>query len=312
MTKTEMVIARKAEVAKSIDAAIWKIYIYRLQNDDRQADLATYELAKAWPDPKETFNAMYLLAENNFSSDSYQEVMKIFDNLYRKAKVTEHKSKILIGQAALSVFHKKYVAAQNYLEKLRKDDPQNQFQAKAAYLLGNITQAAGDYQGAIEHYKNALTLKPDTYLFNAAMGSLGDCYFILAGKKQQMELYAEALKSYREILKTSKLDTGLQIMTLYKIGRTIEMSEKDDEAIEYYNKAVYFLTSFGTPAARLWAAKAAEALFSIAEKRPLRQHIEYAANALNILEMQQIIPAGTAEKRTDHLRKVRFRPRIAK
>ena len=82
--------------------------------------------------------------------------------------------------------------------------------------------------------------------------------------------------------------------------------------LEHYKKALYLPTALNTPASRLWAAKAAEAIYSIAEKRPVKQHIENAQSALNMLEKYQIIPAGTAETRTNILKRARFRPRISK
>ena len=83
-------------------------------------------------------------------------------------------------------------------------------------------------------------------------------------------------------------------------------------ALAYYKQALYLPAAFSTPASRLWAAKAAEAIYSIAEKRPIKQHIEDAASALNLLEKYQIIPKGTAMRRIDILKKARFRPRTAK
>ena len=101
-------------------------------------------------------------------------------------------------------------------------------------------------------------------------------------------------------------------MTLYKLGRSAELSGNDDLAIEQYKKVLYLPSSFNTPASRLWVAKAAEAIYSIAEKRPVKQHIENAESALKMLEKYQIIPAGTAETRTNILKRARFRPRISK
>ena len=80
------------------------------------------------------------------------------------------------------------------------------------------------------------------------------------------------------------------------------------EKSKYYKEAFYLPSSFNGPASRLWGAKAAEAVYSIAEKRPIRQHIEEAASALKLLEQYQIIPQGTAEKRIEILKRARFRP----
>ena len=135
---------------------------------------------------------------------------------------------------------------------------------------------------------------------------------LLAGKNQSGKTYTEALQSYQKILETPDLDNGLRAMTLYKIGRSVELSGNDDQAMEYYGKALYLPSSLNTPASRLWAAKAAEAIYSIAEKRPVKQHIENAETALKMLEKYQIIPVGTAESRTNILKRARFRPRISK
>lgn len=298
--------------AKALDAANWKVYIYRSLDDDYHADRATYDLAYAWPDSQITFNAMYQLAERNFSTDSYQKVMEIFDDLFRKAKSPENKSRVLIGQASLAVYHRKYINAQVLLDRLEKEFPDNLFKAKTAYLQGIILQSSGDFKKALESYTKVLSFAPDSFLRNAAYGSIGDCCFILAGKNQEGKTYTDALQFYQKILETSDLDSGLRAMTLYKLGRSAELSGNDDLAIEQYKKVLYLPSSFNTPASRLWVAKAAEAIYSIAEKRPVKQHIENAESALKMLEKYQIIPAGTAETRTNILKRARFRPRISK
>ena len=308
----ERLIKKYPRASQSIDAANWRIYIYRSINDDYHADRATYELAYAWPDSQVTFNAMYQLAEQNFSSDSYGKVKGIFEDLLRKSSSPENRSRVLIGLASLAVYHQRYAEAETFLNRLDQNYPAHQFKAKAAYFRGHIFHAAGNYNRAIEFYKKALESNPDPYLSNAAYGSVGDCSFIIAGKKQDPAAYAAALQAYDHILKQTNLDAGLHAMTLYKAGRSAEQSGKDDLALSYYKKALYLPAAFSTPASRLWAAKAAEAIYSIAEKRPLRQHIEDTASALNLLEKYQIIPQGTAARRTDILRRARFRPRAAK
>lgn len=298
--------------AKSADAANWKIYIFRSLGDDYRADLATYELQTAWPGSQITFDAMYRLAENNFSTDSYSKVIQLLDALFQQTTKPENKARVLCGQAFLSVYHKKYKEAAGYLDRLDSEYPGSRVQTEAAFLRGDIARIQGDYQGAIEYYKKVLTLNPDRYLSNAAMGSVGDCYFILAEKLQNPSAYAEALKAYQKILEQKDLDTGLYAMTLYKAGRSMELMGNDDQALAYYRKTLYLPASFNTPASRLWGAKAAEAIYTIAEKRPIKQHIEEAHAALKLLEKYKIIPAGSAERRTNTLKKLRFRPRSSK
>ena len=308
----DRLIRKYPKSPKSLEAANWKVYIYRSMKDDYHADRATYELAYAWPDSQVTFNVMFQMAEQNFSTDPYHKVMEVFDDLYRKTRSSGNKARVLAGQASLAVYHKKYSDAQAFLDRLEKDYPENPFKAKIAYLHGVIFQASGDYSKALEFYSKVPALNPDPYLLNVAYGSIGDCCFILAGKNQFGKTYAEALDSYRKILESPGLDNGLKAMTLYKIGRSIELTGNDDQAVEHYKKALYLPTALNTPASRLWAAKAAEAIYSIAEKRPVKQHIENAQSALNMLEKYQIIPAGTAETRTNILKRARFRPRISK
>ena len=269
-------------------------------------------MAYAWPDSQVTFNAMYQLAEQNFSSDSYSKVKGIFEDLNRKSTSPENKSRVLIGLASLAVYHQRYSEAEAFLNQLDQNYPAHKFKAKAAYFRGHLAHAAGDYSRAIEFYKKVLESEPDQYLMNAAHGSIGDCTFILAGKNQNAATYAAAQEAYDHILKQTNLDIGLHAMTLYKAGRSAEQSGKDDIALSYYKKALYLPAAFSTPASRLWAAKAAEAIYSIAEKRPIKQNVEDAASALNLLEKYQIIPQGTAIRRIDILKRARFRPRTAK
>lgn len=293
---------------RAADAANWKIYIYRSIGDDYQADKATYELSSSWPDAQVAFDAMYLLVENSIPTDSYTKVDQSMNALFQQAKGAENKAKVLLGRATLAVSRKKYETAGKFLAQIEADYPESKVLAEAVYLQGDIFRDSGKYRAALGAYQKVLTLNPNPYLQNATLGSAGDCFFILAGKELSTELYTEALKMYQKILKKERLETGLRAMVLYKAGRAMELSGKDDEALRYYKEALYLPSSFNGPASRLWGAKAAEAVYSIAEKRPIRQHIEDAASALKLLEQYQIIPQGTAEKRIEILKRARFRP----
>lgn len=293
---------------QSIDAANWRIYIYGTMNKDYAAEGAIHKLKSDWPDSQATFNAMYQLAEQNISTD-YKKALEIFNELSRMSSLPDNKARVLIGRASLAVYYRNYPEALDFLNQLERDYPGSRYRAKAAYLRGHIIQSSGEYKKAIEFYKKALTLNPDPYLYNAANGAIGDCYFVLAGKSQSPFAYVEALQAYERILKQQGLATGLYAMTLYKAGRTVELMGKDGEALKFYKMALYQPAAFNTPTSRLWAAKAAEAIYSIAEKHPIKQNIEEANSALNVLEKFQIIPEGTAARRTGILNKARFRPK---
>jgi len=305
----ERLIREFPRSTQSIEAANWRIYIYRTLNNDYYAERATHDLEYAWPDSQVTFDAMYRLAEQNFSTDSYEKVMGIFNELRRKSALADNRARVLVGQASLAVYHKKYAEALDFLNQLDRNYPGSRYRAKAAYLRGHIVQSSGDYRKAVDFYEKVLSLNPDSYLYNAANGSIGDCNFVLAGKSQNMDLYKKALESYELILKQKDLAAGLYAMTLYKAGRTMELMGKDDDALKYYKMALYLPAAFDTPASRLWATKAAEAIYSIAEKHPIKQKIEDASSALNVLEKFQIIPEGTAARRTGILNRARFRPK---
>lgn len=292
----------------SADAASWKIYIYRTIGDDYRADRATYELSAAWPDSQISFDALYLLAENSFSTDSYYKISQSLKALYQQAKTDENKVRVLCGQAALAICNKRYNTALEYLNRIESEFPNTGALADALYLKADVLRNTGELRKALEMYRKVLLLHPNMYLERAAQGAVGDCLFTIAGKDQSSAGYAEALQAYRVILERKDLDPGLRAMVLFKTGRSAELSGDDDTAVKYYKEAVYLPTAFNSPASRYWGTRSAEAIYSIAEKRPVRHHIEDASAALSLLEKHGIISAGSAEKRTEILKRSRFRP----
>ncbi len=97
-------------------------------------------------------------------------------------------------------------------------------------------------------------------------------------------------------------------MAYYKSGRCEELLGNDDSALERYKTAVYHLNPQAASATILWGTKAAEAIASMAEKRPLKLHVEAAVAALQKLADLDLMEPEFIDERILKLEKLKYKP----
>ena len=218
------------------------------------------------------------------------------------------KVKILLEKARIANRSGDTDAALRFLAELNLSKPDASTLAEAHYLHADIFRQRNDYEKAIQYYSKVLGHKIDPIVELAALGSIADSLFTLASEKNNPELYREALEKYNLILSKTGIPEPMRVMTLYKSGRCEELLGNDDIAIERYKTAVAHLVPNGASSTSTWAVKAVEALAGIAQKRPLKAHIDAAVAALQKLADSERMETEFVDERILQLEKLKYKP----
>ena len=100
----------------------------------------------------------------------------------------------------------------------------------------------------------------------------------------------------------------MRMMALFKCGRCEELMGDDDKAIEHWKTAVASLSLETSPSVSLWCVKAVEALFDLAQRKPLAAHVEAAVSALQKLADSERMDAETVDERIRRLETLKYKP----
>jgi Flp pilus assembly protein TadD len=126
-----------------------------------------------------------------------------------------------LDKAWAAMGKKDWGTAAKILTALRKTQPDNPF---VWYSLGVLHGRLGNHEIAIEHFKKAITFKPD---YASAYWRMGYAY-------EQLKRYDEAIEAYK---KTVTIDPG-NAFAYWSLGNAYCELKRYDEAIEVYKKAI--------------------------------------------------------------------------
>ena len=194
------------------------------------------------------------------------------------------------------------------LNRIRQGRPDSSVLAEAFYLHGDVLKSNSDYEQAIAYFTKVLEHRPASLIELATIGSIADCQFTLASQKNSAELYRSAMNRYDLLLKRIDLPEALRVMLHYKSGRCAEELDDVDTALKHYKAATYSLVSKVSSSVALWGTKAVEAIVTIAEKAPLKSHVEDAVRALQRLADAELMEQEMVDERVRKLEKMKFKP----
>ena len=103
-------------------------------------------------------------------------------------------------------------------------------------LLGSDYESLGDFQGAIEHYKQSLSIAKEVgnrWGEGNTYASLGCAYRSLKQFQQAIEYHKKQLKIAKEVA-----DMFLEGMSYEYLGRTLMLSGSLDEAVVHFKFSV--------------------------------------------------------------------------
>ncbi len=289
-------------------AAYWRIYSFQSRGDEILAERETWLLVDKYPNTRYAIDALFNLAAHYADSGSAPRANAVLDDLLKRVKSDPLKAKVLLEKALLAFKSGENAAALSLLDQLYSRYPNVPALPEVYYLNADILRKNGDYERALHFYTKALERHPDPALEVAAIGSIADTLFTRASVKNDHTLYSEALANYNQILAKSSIPESVRAMTYYKSGRCEELLGNDDNALERYKNAVYHLNPQAASATVLWGTKAAEAIAAMAEKRPLKPHVEAAVSALQKLADLDLMEPEFIDERILKLEKLKYKP----
>ncbi len=289
-------------------AAYWRIYSFQSRGDEILAERETWLLVDKYPDTDYAIDALFNLAAHYADSGSAPRANAVLDDLLKRVKSDSLKAKVLLEKAMIAFKSGDNAGALTLLEQLYTRYPNVPVLPEVYYLHADILRKNGDDDQALRYYSKVLEHHPDPVMETAAIGSIADTLFHRASVQNDPSLYRDALARYHQILTRNDLPESIRTMAFCKSGRCEELLGNDDRALEQYKTAVYHLNPEASSATVLWGTKAAEALVSLAEKRPLKLHVEAAVAALQKLADLDLMEPEFIDERILKLEKLKYKP----
>jgi len=237
-------------------------------------------LAERYPKSQFTVAAMFWLSDYYRDKRIYDKADTVLGEIITKYKDDEDTvSQALYDRAYICYKINAEERALSYLNELYEKYPNNKVVSEGYFLSGDILSAKADFGNAIIFYRKAAERRPDSSLENACLGRTGDCYFSIYSTTQDKKNLEEAVAFYTKLLESKNIPTDIFNQTLYKLGKSYELSGNEAAALERYNELIYGYVIEENNLKPVWNVKAAHAAISIYMKRNTP---EAARNAINI------------------------------
>jgi tetratricopeptide (TPR) repeat protein len=164
----------------------------------------------------------------------------------------------------------------------------------------------GKYQDAIASYTEARAKSNDEDLLTASTGRIGDCYFATLNYAQdKKQALLDAITSYQKVLSPKSISIFIKTQTLYKLGKSYELLEEIEKAIEAYHEAFYSniicMEQEKNPS-KIWMVKSAIALTRLLQEKNTPEGADAAIKILKELIKFNIEPVSDFQQRIDEIR----------
>ncbi len=276
-----------------------------LNNFDKAAKYAEL-LSKIYPDTDSSVQAQFWLANYYQANRQFNEAVKKLQAIIDSNKDASVISNAYFKQANAHYEAGNSVNALQTLQVLQGRYPDSAIISASYFLQGNILSSLGKYPDAIASYNEAYTKANSEDLVIASTGRIGDCYFAtlnyVQDKKQALQ---DAITSYKKVLSEKNLSIFIKTQTLYKLGKSYELSEDMEKAIEAYHEAFYSniicMEQEKNPS-KIWMVKSAIALVRLLQEKNTPEGAEAAIKTLNELIKFNIEPVSDFQQRIDEIR----------
>jgi len=197
----------------------------------------------------------------------YEQAEKWIEKMSKKYAKKPEVSAQLLYDAALVCFHsRKSKQALEHLDNLSKKYPENNLNAQALFLAGNIASREGNYSLAEIYYRRAAQLRPKSKFETACLGRIADCNYSLYNHTFDKKLLEKAAEGYKKLLELENLSASIHNQSQYKLGRCYELLDKEADALDIYNELIYGYQvdlEKGIKRKPVWVVKAANAAIHI-------------------------------------------------
>jgi len=293
-------------------AAVEKETLYKLvysnlllNNFDKAAKYAEL-LSKNYPGTESSVQAQFWLANYYQSNRQFNEAIKKLQAIIDSNKDTSITSNAYFKQANAYYEAGKSANALQTLQVLQARYPDSAIISASYFLQGDILSSLGKYSDAIAAYNEAYTKSSNEDLLIASAGRIGDCYFATLNYTQdKKQALLNAITSYKKVLSEKNLSTFIKTQTLYKLGKSYELLDEIDRAIEIYHEAfhsnIICMEQEKNPS-KVWMVKSAIALTRLLQEKNTPEGAEAAIKILEELIKFNIEPVSDFQQRIDEIR----------
>ncbi len=228
---------------------------------------AILEMVKKYPDSTYCVAAEFWFVDCLRNRGKYDEAEKWIQTMFKKyPKNPEVTAQLLYDCALICSKSRKSEKALKCLEELFKKYPNNNINAKALFLAGNIASREGNYSLAEIYYHRAARLRPKSAFETACLGRIADCNYSLYNNTFDPKLLKKAAEDYKKLLDKKELSPPIRNQSKYKLGRCYELLNQEDDALDMYNELIYGYQvdqKNGIKRKPIWVVKAANAAIRI-------------------------------------------------
>ncbi|MCF6175517.1 MAG: tetratricopeptide repeat protein [Victivallaceae bacterium] len=258
----------------------------------KDADL----LLKNYPKSKYTIAALFWKVDWLREHRKFSEAVTLLKLLQEKYKQDGQTSaQVLYELATINGVTGKLDQAIEQLKIIFNKYTDSSVVSEAYLLAGDTLSRSGKYAEAIEYYSRGARLRPDSTLEISCRGRLGDCNFVLFNKTADEKYLDNAIAEYNALLKLKSLTPAMRGQTIFKLGRSYELQDNNDQALKCYKEVIlgYQLDLKNAPElGPIWAVKSAYAAIVIYLKEGTP---EAASKAIDIYKTLQEMNIKTGE-----------------
>lgn len=224
-------------------------------------------MVKDYPDSTYCVAAEFWFVDCLRNRGKYDEAEKWIQKMFKKyPNNPEISAQLLYDCALICSKSRKFEKALKCLEELFKKYPDDNLNAKALFLAGNIASREGNYSLAEIYYRRAARLRPKSAFETACLGRIADCNYSLYNNTFDPKLLKKAAEGYKKLLEEKDLSSSVRNQSKYKLGRCYELLNEEDDALDMYNELIYGYQvdqKNGIKRKPVWVVKAANAAIRI-------------------------------------------------
>jgi tetratricopeptide (TPR) repeat protein len=245
------------------------------------------------------------LGDHFANEQRYADAEKLFLDIRKRFKDSP-KAPLALYEAAKNAYQQShadngdYSKSLNYVQQLftHFPDASPQVLAQANFLRGDIGTLIGDFSQAAEWFEACAKAVPQTELYYAARGRLGECYYSMASEdNDNADRLREALAMFTEVIKGAP-NKSIEEKARYRAAKIYEILKMTAEAKEEYRNIFHRVDD---AAVQDWFYYA-RAGFDLARMNEEERNYSQAERIYRILASSKTPVAEDARKKAAQLR----------
>ena len=203
----------------------------------------------------------FWMGECLYNAESYADAQEQFEKYVAGYPKNLLAPEALLRAGKCAVKRREYLTANDLFTQLAKDYSKSKVIPRARFEQADALSQLGKFGAAVLIYDEIINNYPKSDVVHLAWGRKGDCQFTLGSEDRKR--YDESITSYRVVTKSVDATLDEILQADYKIARSLEKIERNDEALEHYYAKVMipFLVARGegkplNESAKLWFTRA--------------------------------------------------------